>query len=37
MEDRTVDTLVKRVRKKIGIYSEHIKTIRGVGYSFDEV
>ncbi|MGL5057787.1 MAG: response regulator transcription factor [Fusobacteriaceae bacterium] len=37
VEDRTVDTLVKRVRKKIGIYSEHIKTIRGVGYSFDEV
>lgn len=37
VEDRTVDTLVKRVRKKIGSYSEHIKTIRGVGYSFDEV
>ena len=36
MEDRSVDTLIKRVRKKLGNYSELIKTIRGVGYSFDE-
>lgn len=36
IEDRTVDTLIKRIRKKLNIYSDHIKTIRGVGYSFDE-
>lgn len=36
VEDRVVDTLIKRVRKKIKDYSEMIKTIRGVGYIFDE-
>ncbi|MEG0134376.1 MULTISPECIES: response regulator transcription factor [unclassified Cetobacterium] len=35
-EDRAVDTLIKRLRKKLGQYSENIKTIRGVGYIFNE-
>lgn len=35
-EDRAVDTLIKRLRKKMGPYSENIKTMRGVGYIFDE-
>lgn len=34
--DRVVDTLVKRIRKKLGVYSENIKTIRGMGYIFNE-
>lgn len=32
--DRAVDTLVKRVRKKLGKYQEKLKTIRGIGYVF---
>ncbi|MDO4589226.1 MAG: response regulator transcription factor [Fusobacterium sp.] len=36
-DDRVVDTLVKRVRKKLGKYSDMIKTVRGMGYIFDEV
>ena len=35
-EDRVGDTLVKRIRKKLGDYSFLLKTIRGMGYSFDE-
>ncbi|AVQ18717.1 response regulator transcription factor [Fusobacterium mortiferum] len=35
-DDRVVDTLVKRIRKKLGDYSFLLKTIRGMGYSFDE-
>ncbi len=31
-DERTVDTHVKRLRKKLGEEGEHIKTIRGVGY-----
>lgn len=34
--DRVVDTLVKRIRKKLGIYSENIRTIRGMGYIYNE-
>jgi len=34
--DRVVDTLVKRLRKKLGCYSELFRTIRGMGYIFDE-
>lgn len=30
-------TLVKRVRKKLGVYSDMIKTMRGMGYIFDEI
>lgn len=35
-DDRVVDTLVKRVRKKMDKYSYLLKTVRGMGYSFDE-
>ena len=31
-----VDTLIKRIRKKLENYSEIIKTVRGVGYIFDD-
>lgn len=37
VDDRVVDTLVKRVRKKLGTYSDMIKTVRGMGYIFDEI
>jgi DNA-binding response OmpR family regulator len=33
--DRTLDTHVKSLRKKIGIYSDNIITIRRVGYRFE--
>ncbi|MGL6065221.1 MAG: response regulator transcription factor [Fusobacteriaceae bacterium] len=36
-DDRVVDTLVKRIRKKMLEYSLNIKTIRGVGYIFEEI
>ncbi|MCD6334352.1 MAG: response regulator transcription factor [Candidatus Latescibacteria bacterium] len=32
--DRTVDTHVRRLRKKLGAAAEHIETVRGVGYRF---
>lgn len=35
MNDRTLDTHVKSLRKKIGEYSNNIVTIRGVGYRFE--
>lgn len=35
-ELRVVDTLVTRVRKKLGVYADLIKTLRGVGYIFNE-
>ncbi len=31
---RTVDTHVKRLRKKLGRFSHYIETVRGVGYRF---
>lgn len=34
-EDRTVDTIVKRLRQKLGSQGERIKTIRGMGYRMD--
>ena len=34
-DDRTLDTHVKSLRKKIGIYSDNIITIRRVGYRFE--
>ncbi len=34
-EDRTVDTVIKRLRKKLGEEGERIKTVRGVGYRFE--
>lgn len=35
-DDRVVDTLIKRVRKKLGSHSEKIKTLRGIGYIYEE-
>lgn len=35
-DDRVVDTLIKRVRKKMGEHSEKIKTLRGMGYIYEE-
>lgn len=35
-DERAVDTLIKRLRKKLGRYSDYIKSIRGVGYVFNE-
>ena len=35
-EERAVDTLVTRLRKKMGVYGEQIKSIRGVGYVFSK-
>lgn len=34
--DRTVDTHIKSLRKKIGKYRGHIVTLRGAGYRFEE-
>ena len=34
--DRTVDTHIKLIRNKLGKYKNHIKTLRGVGYKFEE-
>lgn len=31
--DRTIDVHVRKIREKIG--SQHIKTIKGIGYKFD--
>ena len=33
--ERTLDTHIKMLRKSLGQYSEHIVTLRGVGYRFD--
>ncbi|MGL5917849.1 MAG: response regulator transcription factor, partial [Cetobacterium sp.] len=35
-EERAVDTLVTRLRKKLGNYGEYIESVRGVGYVFKE-
>ncbi len=35
-EDRTVDWQIKLLRNKLGEYRGAIKTLRGVGYKFDE-
>jgi len=34
-DDRTVDTVVKRLRKKLGSEGDRINTVRGVGYRFE--
>ncbi len=34
--DRTLDTHIKLLRKKLGHSARHIVTLRGVGYRFDE-
>ncbi len=33
---RTIDTHIKRLRQKIGLFGRYIETIRGVGYRFKE-
>jgi len=33
--DRTIDTHIKMLRHSIGDYSDRIRTVRGVGYSFE--
>ncbi len=35
-EDRTVDTHIKMLRGNLGPYREHIVTLRGLGYKFEE-
>lgn len=35
-DDRTVDTHIKMLRNSIGPYREHIVTLRGMGYKFQE-
>jgi two-component system alkaline phosphatase synthesis response regulator PhoP len=32
--DRTVDVHVRKIREKLGPYSHHIETVKGVGYRF---
>lgn len=34
-DDRTVDTVVKRLRKKLDAEGDRVNTVRGVGYRFD--
>jgi len=34
-DERTVDSTIKRIRKKIGIAGDFIKTVRGTGYKFE--
>ncbi|MGL4977406.1 MAG: response regulator transcription factor [Cetobacterium sp.] len=33
-DERAVDTIIKRLRKKLGEYDFYIKSVRGVGYVF---
>ncbi|WP_349827092.1 winged helix-turn-helix domain-containing protein [Brevibacterium litoralis] len=35
-DDRTVDVHVRRLRKRLGDYSSVVRTIRGLGYRYDE-
>lgn len=34
-DDRAVDSAIKRIRKKIGVAGDFIKTVRGSGYKFE--
>lgn len=34
-DERTVDTHVKKLRSKLGVCGDYIKTVRGLGYKFD--
>jgi len=36
IETRTVDTMTKRLRDKLGTMGRHVETVRGVGYRFSE-
>lgn len=33
--ERTIDVHVRRLRSKLGVYEEIVRTVRGVGYRFD--
>ncbi|MEM6929701.1 MAG: winged helix-turn-helix domain-containing protein [Myxococcota bacterium] len=35
--DRTIDTHISRIRKKLGAEGESIRTKHGVGYRYDPV
>ena len=35
-DDRTIDTHVKMLRKNLGIYRDLIKTVRRIGYKYEE-
>ncbi len=35
VNDNTLTVTVKRLRKKLGIYGKHIKTVRGIGYRWE--
>jgi two-component system, OmpR family, response regulator ResD len=35
-DDRTIDTHIKNLRNNLGAYREHIVTLRGVGYKFED-
>ena len=35
-DDRTIDTHVKNLRNRIGAYRDNIKTVRGIGYKFED-
>lgn len=37
VEDRIVDTYIKKLRKHLGPYASYIKTIFGVGYRFETI
>ena len=34
--ERTIDVHIKTLRKKLGVASDYIETVRGVGYRFRE-
>jgi two-component system alkaline phosphatase synthesis response regulator PhoP len=34
--DRTIDVHIRRIREKLGAYSEYIETVSGVGYRFKD-
>ena len=34
--DRTIDTHIKNIRSRLGKYREKVKTVRGVGYKFED-
>ena len=35
-DSRTIDSHIKKIRHKLGKYGKYIKTIRGVGYKFEQ-
>ena len=35
-DDRTIDTHIKNLRSRLGIYRDKITTVRGIGYKFED-